>query len=312
MALLEQLRYFVAVAEELHFTRAAERLHIAQPGLSQQIKGLERMVGVPLFVRDKRSVELTPAGEALLNEARAIIEMSDRALTVARTAQDGKTGVLKIGTRILGWDEAVTGLIDGFRDAHPKVAIEFHPAVMGEGVINLEHRSVDVAFVVPLYEPTDTVQYLALGDFEPLIALPATHPLAALDRISPAAIAGETFLGPPQAFHPSVIAKLLEWLFGAEHVPTHRIDTPDLAGESRLQRVADGEGFTVTFTPGAKCFEIEGVVLRPFAEPVPKIAYGIAWLDDPISPFVRPFVESAEAWLAGVRRSVANTGAAAD
>ena len=99
---LRQFRYFIAVAEERHFGRAAAHLHIAQSGLSQQILKLERSVGVQLLVRDRRGVEITDAGEAFLDCARLTLEMADRAVESAKAAERGKTGLLRVGTTVIG------------------------------------------------------------------------------------------------------------------------------------------------------------------------------------------------------------------
>src|SRR5207302_5638535 len=125
---LRQLRYSVAVAEELHFGRAAARLRIAQPGLSQQIKRLERVLRVQLLLRDKLHVEMTPAGEVLLDHARLAIELVDRAIASTRAADQGKSGLLKVGARALGLYPVANEVLAEFLERFPHVAIDFLPA----------------------------------------------------------------------------------------------------------------------------------------------------------------------------------------
>ena len=121
---LRQLRYFVAVAEELHFRRAAERLHISQPPLSQQIRALEDELGFALLMRTRRRVQLTPAGEAFLRDARALLGELDGAVATARRIDAGQTGRLRVdfvGSALLS---IVPGTVERFRRSRPGVAIE--------------------------------------------------------------------------------------------------------------------------------------------------------------------------------------------
>jgi len=295
MAFLEQLRYFVVVAEERHFTRAADLLGIAQPGLSQQIKALEKTVGASLFIRDKRSVELTPAGEALLDDARMIVELSERALTAAQAAENGKRGLIKLGTRMLGSDDIFPAIVEEFSSNHPLVAVEYYPASVGTGVLNLKRRVVDVALILTSFEPPTDVNYVRIGDIEALVALPADHELASLDRIPRPRLVDEVILGPPRMANDSRFEGFFDQLFGGP--PPRYVEVPDAAAYGRLQRVAAGEGVTVIANPSVLRLEIAGVVFRPFVEPVPLIEYGLAWLDRPVSPYVKPFVEIARKHL---------------
>src|SRR5207237_10597895 len=121
---LRQLQYFVAVAEERHFSRAAARLRIAQPGLSQQIKSLEVSLGVQLLVRDKRHVELTAPGALFLDHARIVLEGADRALRSARLASRGRKTVLKVGTFMERNRPHADEVLRRFRERHPDAELE--------------------------------------------------------------------------------------------------------------------------------------------------------------------------------------------
>jgi len=147
MDLLRHLRYFVAVAEELHFGRAAARLHIAQSPLSQRIKALESALGVELLVRTTRRVELTPAGALLLDEARGVVERVERLQTVVARVRAGETGALRLGVSPDLPAGAVAALADRLADGHPDVRVLPAEHAAGDLVTALVDRRIDVAFV---------------------------------------------------------------------------------------------------------------------------------------------------------------------
>ena len=300
MATLKQLQYFIVVAEERHFRHAADRLKIAQPGLSQQIKALEETVGVQLLLRDRRNVELTPAGEVFLKDARVIIDLVDRAVASARSAASGTSGSLRIGTRALGWDEALTRLIDEYSRRRPDVTVEFVPAMLGEGLTQLQRGVVDIAVILRPFEEPGAMNYLPLTEIEPLVVLPVGHPLAMSEHITRDQLEDETILGPPRTFGPGVYDRLMSWIFG-DHVPRSYVETPDLAAENRLRRVANGEGITIVVSPSAVALNVPDLVFRPLAEPVPKLEYGLAWVDRDPSSLVASFVDVAREWHATER-----------
>src|SRR6056297_515588 len=123
MITLRQIRYFIAVAEELHFSRAAERLHMAQPPLSQQIRQLEQLLGVDLFQRTKRRVQLTAAGQAFLSESRLLLNQLDQAVFKAQQASLGECGTLTIGFVSSASYSILPNLLKQFRRAYPDVNV---------------------------------------------------------------------------------------------------------------------------------------------------------------------------------------------
>src|SRR6266542_782927 len=146
---LHHLRYFVAVAEEGNVSRAADRLHIAQPSLSAQIKYLEDHLGTPLFRRHARGVELTRAGALFLVEARKSIQAADAAVAVARTASRGEIGRLRIGFIVGTQVEATSRILRTFRERYPAVELELAEHTFADPSAGLNGGKVDVAFVMP-------------------------------------------------------------------------------------------------------------------------------------------------------------------
>jgi len=145
-----QLRYFVAVAEELHFGNAARRLHISQPPLSQQIAALEIDLGVKLFVRTKRRVEITPAGAQFLKDARAILDDMKKAGDRARAAAEGKTGLLRVGLNYTApLNPALSAISRRFTKRHPDVRLELHENTSAKQLAGLFHGALDLCFVWP-------------------------------------------------------------------------------------------------------------------------------------------------------------------
>ena len=186
------------VAEELHFSRAAARLHLAQSALSAQIRRLETEVGGPLLLRSTRQVELTPAGEALLSEGRAILAAADATLARVHSLARGESASLSIGTLGPVPGSLFSPLLATFSGRHPQVRIDVRAIEFSQMVTALRTDRVDVAF---LYAPLDEDDL----DVTPLISeprvavLPGTHPLAEREWVTPADLSGETFVAQPDA-----------------------------------------------------------------------------------------------------------------
>ncbi len=174
---IRQLAYFAAVAEELSFARAAQRLHIVQPAVSQQVRRLERELGMQLFERTSRRVRLTAAGERLLPEARSVLSAADRTRQVATEIAAGDTGILRLGTS-QGLGERLDEILSEMLRRAPGVQVRLVAATAGERVEQVRSGRLDAAFVRNA-GPVAGVELLPMWD-EPLaVALPAAHPLAA-------------------------------------------------------------------------------------------------------------------------------------
>jgi DNA-binding transcriptional LysR family regulator len=286
---LRQLRYFVAVAEEQHFGRAAVRLRIAQPGLSQQIQRLERWIGTPLLVRDRRSVALTPAGVVLLSQARLVIEAAARAVQITREVARGKTAILKIGVYSASIYPALTLVLDAFGNRFPQVDIQLMPGHARQSLDALERHAIDVAVLFSPFDRPEGTRFRKLGSVEAMAALPADHPLAALERIPRSALFDEPFFIWPRELNP-VLGDHLRATFFGDRVHDNLIDVADVT--EMLIRVAHGEGITIT-NPSVVALDIKNLVFRRLEEPPPVFEYGFVWLDASASPFVGDLVALA-------------------
>jgi DNA-binding transcriptional LysR family regulator len=272
---LRQLRYFVAVAEDRHFGRAAARLQIAQPGLSQQIKRLERLIGVQLFVRDKRHVDLTPAGEVLLEHARIAIEMTDRAVANTRAVGQGKTDMLKVGAYARGVFPVANELLTKFEERFPHVAVEFHPGHSRTTIEALTRRAIDVGVVFAPFEPVPGMAYATLGSVEAVLGVPSGHRLASLDRIPRSELLKETILMWPRELNAPLVDGIRAAFFGE----VRHEDIVEIADVTEiLARAAAGEGIAIT-NPMAGGLDITNIVVCRLERPEPVFDYGFVWLE---------------------------------
>jgi DNA-binding transcriptional LysR family regulator len=209
---LRQLRYFVAVAEELHFRRAAARLHISQPPLSQQIAALERELGCRLLARTRRRVELTPAGEAFLRHARAVLTELDVAGATARAIDAGQAGMLRVnfvGSALLS---IVPASVQRFRRARPGVEVEVRERSTTEQLRALDSGLADVALVRPPIEPHPELRTEVVLRERTIAAVPEGHALAALKRVPLRRLAAEPLVLFPRlqapGFHDLLIGRM--------------------------------------------------------------------------------------------------------
>ncbi len=197
-----QLQFFVAVAEELSFTRAAQRTHAVQSTVSASIRALERDLGASLFRRTTTRVALTEAGLALLPEAKRALDSLDQARAAVDGIREGLSGSLRIGTLSGLTVVDLPGLVRDFRERHPRVTLSL--TIGGEGteglLADLHAHRLDLAFVGV---PSTTIPGLhldAIATFQPRLLVPAGHPLAGETSVSPAAVAGEPFIDLPPGF----------------------------------------------------------------------------------------------------------------
>ncbi|GLY74137.1 LysR family transcriptional regulator [Actinoallomurus iriomotensis] len=185
---LRQLRYFVIVAEELHFGRAAERLTIVQSAVSQQIRRLERELGVALFDRSPRRVRLTEAGAAFLPEARAVLAAERRALATIGDFAAARRTVLRIGTSS-GMGERLERVLEALERQAPGTRVELASAPPGERLRRVADAQWDAAFVRGVVEASEDVRRIPVWRDELVVSLPARHPLARGDAVDLAALA---------------------------------------------------------------------------------------------------------------------------
>jgi DNA-binding transcriptional LysR family regulator len=283
---LRHLRYFVAVAEELHFGRAAQRLHIAQPPLSQQIRRLEQDLGGCLFHRTNRRVELTDAGRALLVEARLTLAQAERARDVVSRTARGEVGQLLVGHMASAELNVFPRLLPAFRRRHPGVEVVFQLAGESEQLQMLRDGQIHAGFLrVPAVDHALTVKPIFR---EPLVAvLPARHPLARHRSVTLAELRDERFIFFPRRFAPTYYDALMAIFRDAGVEPRIVHDTNRL--HTVLSLVATGRGVSLT----GKCVERlgrPGIVCRPLRPRVPNIEMAIAYDSRNPSPLLRSFL----------------------
>jgi DNA-binding transcriptional LysR family regulator len=291
---LRHLRYFVAVAEELHFGRAAKRLHIAQPPLSRQIRDLEREIGTPLFERVPRGVELTPAGAAFLPEARLTLAQADRAQRTAQRAAQGETGRLRVG-----FVEAAThsgilpDVLSFFRVHLPSVGLslfELDPLRQAEAFLD---GRIDLGILHS--PPLDADRWLRVDVIytEPVVlAVPKAHRFSGRARFTLGSLAGESFVLFPRHVAPSMYDDIIARCRAVGFSP--RI-VQEAAGWHTLASLV-GAGVGVGFVPRSlTSFQQHGVDYRSVRDLSVDMALSAAWKSGERSPVRERFVTALRA-----------------
>jgi DNA-binding transcriptional LysR family regulator len=237
---LRHLRYFVAVAEELHFRRAAERLHVAQPAVSEQVRKLEQELGVRLFDRTRRSVELTTAGTALLDEARRVLRQAEIAMMAARNAQEQATVRLRIGYLPDSLPLAVPQALRHLRTAAPRVETQLETGSTHRLMDEVRASRLDAA-VIALPAPTKGLRTALLGGQRPVAAVPVTHPLAHDPSVPLERLAPERIVVLPRDTNPAFHNAVISICRDAGLSPTF-VEVAEPRVEQALMAVAAGAG----------------------------------------------------------------------
>ena len=291
---LRHLRYFIAVAEEGHITRAAERLGIQQPPLSNQIRALERELDVLLFRRKPRGVELTDAGRALLVDARSILAHVDHAFAATRRTARGEQGRIAVGfTSSAPFHPFVPRVLRAFRQSFPLVSLVLEESGTSEMVAALRGEKIDAAFIrSPVPEPAGLV-LLALLEEEMMAVLPTGHELARSKApLRLAALANETFV----LYRRPVGAGLHDTIIAACHAagfsPSVSQEAPRITSTLNLVAAALG----VSIVPASlQRLHMEGVVFRRIKGPVrPHAPLNLIYRRGEQSAAVRRFISLAQ------------------
>lgn len=296
---LRLFRYFVAVAEALHFTRAAESLGMAQPPLSQQIKKLENEMGVQLFRRSQRKVELTEAGEVFLEQARRTLQTAEQAVEDARRAAAGRAGRLAIGmVSSATYEDLIAAVVLRFRVQCPNVELILQELTTPQQIRLLHTREIQVGFIRPPIQ--DLAIALEMVKREPLlVALPAAHPLAECKQVPITALATEPWVTLPSdlgmGFYNLVMSLCREAGF------TPKVSQVATQIHTMISLVAAGLG--VTLVPASvSSLRRAGVVYRKLANETPLVETSVAYLKSSQSPVLENFLQTIRAVTRKTRR----------
>jgi DNA-binding transcriptional LysR family regulator len=258
---LRHLRYFVAVAEELHFRRAAERLHVAQPAVSEQVRKLEDELGVRLLNRTQRSVSLTSAGSAVLEEARRVLMHAERAVAVARDTSSSAATRLRVGYLPDSLPAEVPRALQELGRTMPNLQVSFETGAARKLIEEVRAKRLSAA-VVSLPGPTAGLQRTMLGPQSAVIAMPVMHPHATNDEIDLERLAPERIVLLPREVNPAFYDGVLSLCRDAGLSPTI-LHTLEPRIELALLAVSSGDGLAILPESVAGAVAVAGIRLVP-------------------------------------------------
>ncbi|ESA34878.1 family transcriptional regulator [Leptolyngbya sp. Heron Island J] len=286
---LRHLRYFLAVAEELHFGRAAQRLHIAQQPLSRQIRNLEDELGILLFHRTKRRIRLTQAGQVFLQETRKTLAQADHAVVMAQRVGQGVAGQLSIGFTGPMLNRILPTVVREFKQRFPEIHLSLQRLPTNDQVKSLLADEIHVGFLHPPIDASLLKQTVIYQ--EPMIALlPDFHPLAkdAPAPISIKSLANESFILFPRQVGPVLYDAIISFCQQADFSPN--VVQEAFPQQTIMGLVAAGLGVSLIHASIQQIHQ-PGVVARPLIEPSPVLESAVAWRSDLPHPALTHFLE---------------------
>lgn len=286
------LRQFIAVAEELNFNKAAIRLHMAQPPLSQAISRLEDKLGFSLFTRNKRGVKLTPAGDAFLNTAYSTLKELELGIEHARQVSQGIAGKLTVTALSIAYYESLLSTLRQFRESYPKVQLIIKEMPSSSQARAIVSGEADIAFMRKLPISAQNVESRLLLDEEIVMAMPADHPKAKEGRIDLRDFAGEDFVFTPQALGIGYHSQLIALCEAAGFYP--RVVQEAAQIQTLIGLVACGFGVALVPESIAGSIMRDKVLFRWInpvtASPNPAIGLYMSWNTDNQSPLMDSFI----------------------
>ena len=295
---LRHLRYFVAVAEAANFSRAADRLHIAQPPLSKQIRDLEGELGVQLLDRRQRPLELTPAGSVFLAEARSILARVDRSITATRQAERGESGQLTVGFNSSAANSILPDVLRAVRSNFEQIELVLQELTARQQLQALRRGEIDVGFMHrSLIEErieegfeagNETLNFLTVMRESFLAVLPETHPLASRTELSLKELARDRFILPPSHLGTNLYAQIVS-LCGRSGFEPNVIQEAQWM-QTILSLVSAGMGVTL-LPENVLSLQRQGVVYRGLLDEMPTLEMAAVWSRDRTSAVLNTFLK---------------------
>jgi DNA-binding transcriptional LysR family regulator len=284
---LRQLKYFVTVAEALHFGRAAESLHLSQPALSKQIQALEVSLDVQLFERTKQWVRLTIAGQKFLETAHRILHEVEEGIQVTKQVANGEMGRLRIGFTESTLFSLAPKIVRTYRDQYPQVDLILTSGGTEAQVEALRTHYIDVGFVyLPIREPS--LATYPIGEEVYLAALPMSHRLTRQPEMTLQTLANEPLIFYPRSLAPVLYANFIRCCEQAGFVP-NIVQEAEFA-QTRLGLAAAGVGITFVLS-AIQNLSVEGIVYRSLIGDFLKLELALAWRQNESSPVVHEFLK---------------------
>ena len=293
---LRHLRYFVAVAEELNFSRAAGRMYLSQPALSQQIRKLERELGVSLFHRTKNHVALTEAGLVLLEGARRVLVLVEQTAREAREVGGAESRHLKVGFPEYANHTPVADALQTFRRRYPYVELEEHETFTLQETLQqtdkLRKGTLDVGFMLRP-EEDETLRVERVLDIELVAVLPEDHHLADRDEVRLAELSDERLILFSRSFHPRCYDYVVGCCREAGFEPkvVQRKEPQLYSGATTYRMVASGIGVGIVARPVVSGYRPYDVIFKPLRDPAPALELVAAWRRDGPSSNLQSFLE---------------------
>ncbi|MFG6103425.1 LysR family transcriptional regulator [Leptothoe sp. EHU-05/26/07-4] len=289
---LRHLRYFLAVAEELHFGRAAGHLQMAQPPLSQQIKQLEIELGVQLFARTRRKVSLTAAGQVLQQEAQQLLQQLEQAVSKTQQASRGELGRLAIAFVSSAMYSLLPDYLKQFREQYPHVEIVLHELSTQEQIQGLLDSRLDIGFMRP---PVDhpTLQAKPVLQESLVVALPLGHRLASQPNLSIQELQGELFVLFPRAMATRLYDQIISLCHQGGFSPTVAQQAAQM--QTILSLVTAEIGVAIV-PESLQNLQRRGVCFIPFQETTPQAEVCVVWQQNQIAQTSHTFLQGIWTW----------------
>ena len=289
------MRYFMAVAEQLHFGRAAESLHISQPPLSRAIRALEQRLGVALFARNRRRVELTAEGARFLEEARRITAQLERSVLELRGIASGEQGRLRIGFVSLADYGVLPGLLKGFKAARPGVRLSLREMLSPDQAAALGAGELDFGLLLPPVDGAADLERLVVQRERFVAALPSRHRLARdAGRLAVSELAGEPFVMVPREIAPGLY-DIVRGLAARAGIPLN-VAQEAIQMQTVVSLVSSGLGVAIV-PASVSNLGRRGVPYRELADRHPRLDLWLAWPRGALSAAARDFVTHARRYV---------------